>query len=238
MDLTTYPLAVSPVVLLVVFLASLAMAHVVLLRLFALDEVRWQLIDYVWLSLALLGLLGAVAQNRQQVAGNFEIVARMRAESYLSSARRLSDRHSRAESALCRHPTRTQTSPPAEVFDARVADDQRTCEWFRATLSVLPKTVDEVPAAFGPGSLPSRPARSVHSPDAEDYLITLTRDDVANLVENMQLLSMHHSVKSPSEWQQYLTYIGPFLLAFALAIRITKVTGEVRIKRAKARSAT
>jgi hypothetical protein len=49
-------------------------------------------------------------------------------------------------------------------------------------------------------------------------------DDYNNNVNEIQKL---RSMNEQSEFERMLIYLGPWLLAFALALRITKVTGEL-----------
>ena len=55
-------------VVLLVLVAALVIFHVLFLKLFRLPEVWWKKVDYIWLSMTVLGLIGATSQARQVVA--------------------------------------------------------------------------------------------------------------------------------------------------------------------------
>ena len=181
--------------------------------------------------------MAAVYHNKQEVAATYDALARDRTDYSWSQVRSWAETYSRDESYLCRKGVRSAYSPPPEVFDAIDRDYISTCKWFRSIKSQLPEHSHQVQPTFSVESLPALPVLSVHSGSGPS-------EAIGNFRRAVEDFSRHHVVGSslqqeanPPEVLKVLQFVGPFVVAIALAIRITKVTGEVRIKRQKSRGA-
>jgi hypothetical protein len=168
-DFFSYPVTANPLALTAVFAAALALSHLVLLPLLGNSEVRWQYIDYVWLPLAFIGLVGAVQINRSEVASNYVSVWRARAQDLLARSHSTVARYGRDESYLCRKGERSPFSPPPDIFDAIERDHASTCEWFRALGPQFPRDLAEVPQGFSFGSLPPPPTNRSFDTDTQRH---------------------------------------------------------------------
>lgn len=232
-DFTSYPMAVDIGFLCLVFAIALAISHAVLLPWLGHDEVRWQYIDYLWLPLVLIGLTASVQQNRAEVSSNFEEIWRQRADSQLRMLRNDLIRYGRDSSYLCAPATRGPLSPPPEIFDAIEKDDSETCRWTAAVLGWVPKDLNSVTDDFSIASLPPVPQLSGHSGTGPSDAIANVKNGVARVIEARERIKNHQTERRASEVMGLLKFLGPFVLAVALALRITKVSGEIRIKKAK-----
>lgn len=232
-----YPITANPSALLIVFTVALCVAHAILLPTLGQDEVKWQYIDYVWLPLALIGLLAAVHHTRLEIASANEALARNRETSAWSQVHYWAENYSREESYLCRKGVRSQYSPPPDVFDAIDRDHNSTCDWFRSIKASLPKLSTDVPPDFSGDSLTPPPPQSGHSGRGPLEAVENFRHALQQFSQERTAVATLRREASPPQLLKILQYVGPFVLAIALAIRITKVTGEVRIKLRKSRGA-
>ncbi len=233
-DFFTYPATASAIALLIVFGLALAISHAVLLPLLGYNEIRWQYIDYVWLPLALLGLIGAVQQNRSEVASYYASVWSDRATRSLMSLHSKAESYSRSESYLCKKGERSNFSPPPDIFDAIERDHASTCEWFKSLRSKLPKALSDVPSGFGFASLPAPPNLTSPAASGPAEAIGYLRAEIDRYTEAERQIKAHQAEAKQPLYLSVIRYLGPFVIAFALALRITKVTGEIRIKKRKA----
>jgi len=233
-DFSTYPAAASASALLIVFFVALLTSHAALLPLLGYNEIRWQYIDYVWLPLALLGLIGAVQLNRSEVASYYVSVWNMRATDSLANMHNMAERYSRTGSYLCQKGVRTEFSPPSDVFDTIERDHASTCDWFKLLGSKLPLVVKDVPPDFGLGSLPAPPILSSSAASGPAEAINNFRNEITRYTEAEAQIKAHQVEMESPLLLRFVKYFGPFIVAVALALRITKVTGEIRIKKKKA----
>jgi hypothetical protein len=181
----------------------------------------WKIVDYFWLGAGLLGVIGSVGVARQAMAENLLTTARARLTflaSEVESALRFG-----TSGAICRRFVRTEFSPPPEAFDRVQREFDAQCAWFTHALEQLKGSpfAKREPLGFDDigGPPPVGPDRwtSTHTREA------LSRYNAA--VADFKRLS-RDSERTDTEW--VLVAVGPSLLAVALALRIAKVTGELR----------
>lgn len=207
--------------ILVVFMSALAVFHLAFVWPRNLTKLGWKVVDYIWLAAALFGLIGSLGVARQGVAQTLLTTAAARVESSASdveSALRFG-----TSGAICRRFIRTEFSPPPEEFEhlQRGFDDQ--CAWFRDARAKLqvspwakrePLTLEILGAPAPKGGEEWALISLRQTLDRYNEAITTARRVAADAKRN------------DVEWA--LIVIGPFLLAVALALRISKVSGELR----------
>jgi len=67
----SFPWFTSHAVLLGIFFGALLVFHVALVRVRPLSSIGWKRVDYIWLSMAIFGLIGATTSIRTTVAKNY-----------------------------------------------------------------------------------------------------------------------------------------------------------------------
>src|SRR5262245_28937921 len=108
---------------------SLLLFHCLLVWFRNLTSVGWKRVDYIWVSLAFLGVLGTVAQSREIVASNHRNLAQARAKvrfEWFKDA--VAFGHS---PAICRTFVRSEFSPPEEQMKELQLGYNAQCEWFK-----------------------------------------------------------------------------------------------------------
>ena len=205
---------------LLLFVGLTAVLHVAFVWWRPRTKVWWKKADYVWLLFALLGVIGSFAKARQ-VAGAMRVSA---AEDRVSVRAEDIQRaiQSGISSAICRRFVRTEFSPPD--LERIQSEYDAQCAWFRSSrdrLGALDLHRPLSPAAFG--GLP--PEGGEVEVTRQLMLAIAQHADAANTAETVK------AAQQSTDVEITLQILGPFLTMLALALRITKVSGEVRLER-------
>lgn len=125
--------------------------------------------------------------------------------------------------AVCRTFARGPLSPPD--FDAGQREYDKACDFARQLLNRLPSTP---PANLSALRLDERP----HITDdvLRDSFAGLDRE-AESYLRAKEALDQTVSASDRTSLDETLAVFSPLLLAVALALRITKVTGEIRLQR-------
>ena len=203
-----------------VFLVFLALFHLGLVRTWPLGKRAWKKVDYIWLSVAALGILGSAAGMRRDVATNFVRTATVRAQTSYEGAR--DQLEFLSGPAVCRKFIATEFSP-SNLSDVQEAFD-RVCEFARQAISKVPMTMTEGNGFPSFGDWPN-----VREPMLQQMFGEIdaakTRYELAQAELNRFRNDAQFSV-----FDEALLFFSPFMLAIALALRLTKVTGELRLE--------
>ena len=221
-DTVLEELSARPGYLLLVFLVMLLLLHVVLVSWWKLDDITWKRVDYVWLGAAGLGLLAASAQAERVLAERYLIDQRVATASNYSFLRATLAN----PPGVCVPRTRSDFSPPN--FDEIVKEQAQLCEKAREIAARMKPLNDSFPALEQTGYEPVGQG-AIHVPDFAREMA-----DIADAYRQQQSrYAILVEAAKQSDAELIFVVIGPLLLSFALALRITKVTGEVRNAQAK-----
>ena len=215
------PLWTSPGWIFAVFVSSLVVFHLMFVWPRNLTKRGWKVVDYFWLGVGLLGVIGSVGIGRQAIAENLLTTARARVNFFASeveSALRFG-----TSGAICRRFVRTEFSPPPEEFDRLQREFDAQCAWFTQAIERLKASplAKREPLRFE--DLGGSPPVGADRWTSEHAHETVSRYNAA--VAELERLS--HDAKR-TDLELALLIVGPFLLVVALALRIAKVTGELR----------
>jgi hypothetical protein len=211
----------SPVLLLLTLVVVTLACHALLLWLFPLGEVNWKRVDYIWLFAACLGVLASSGKAARFIAENqlenFQEPVTITSYEFLRA-----DIKSGLEGSECVPLRRSADSPPD--FEERVKEQKTMCEQYKKLDAQMPKTVEPpfkpikelgfVPLAGNPEYV-AAPFEVVNR-DAEEY------------ERNREMYEEITEKTKSSKWENAYLAMGPLLLAIAVALRITKTTGEIR----------
>jgi hypothetical protein len=118
-------------------------------------------------------------------------------------------------------------STPAE-FERLQSEFDAMCAWFREaatrTPTELAKRTPLTLEQLGGGSPPS---------GADQFYVESAAEELKLYNSALGAVGRLKEPAVRSEGEATLAIVGPFLLAVALALRITKVTGEIRLDRGK-----
>lgn len=217
-----FPLTASiPWMLLAALLAYLAF-DVVFGRIMKLGKKGWKRMDYAWLSLASVGLIGTVSSVRQQMApvlGELQRSAVLdRYEGVRSKAQFLS------EGSVCRQFSGRPPQNSALTLARIQAEYDAACAYGKTVRSLLPDTVPHNLASILTTGRPhvSEPMLRENFADLDRRAVSL---DSAVRIEGVIKAA---GEQNPTEFG--LAVVSPFFLALALGLRAAKVTGELRLE--------
>lgn len=207
--------------LLGVFIAALMFFHVVLVYVWPLGKTGWKRVDYIWLSMGFLGVSSGVASSRQTLAQLQLPGAAAQVETtagWIESRARFG-----VSEAFCRQFVRSEYSPPKELFDRLQREFDELCGWFKTVNGRLPGLLAKrVPLTLDNfGSAPPRVTDAYPIQSFEEAVGEYNRA-ISSWMELQELARQ-------SDLEFVLSVVGPFLISVAIALRMTKVTGEIRL---------
>lgn len=223
-----FPLGANLVAVFIVFVVLLVALDIILVRWLKLGKTAWKRVEYIWLGFATLGVFGAVAQVREITANAQLAIFQDRATSAFQSFRSLVDSYASEPGTVCRTFIRSEYSPPPDEFDRTQSEYKQACEWVKLVAQTIPSQLPTPAKSFSPSSLPARP------PDSSSADL---KDIIDGLYSQLDFYNREYAIFADllkkadrTSFEEALIYLGPFLLVIALAIRITKVTGEIQLK--------
>lgn len=213
-----------------VFVVFLAIFHGLFLFLFPLSKIGWKAVDYIWLAAASISIIAATAEVRKTTAAGYREIVQNHLKDDLNAVRSFAASYATG-STFCSPRTKAASSPPN--FDAIVAEQQASCAWFAGVHAFL-GTIDPGHILTG-DQLPAKPhytLTDLKKIDAEFIEVGTQYNKTVMTKVNLE------SDAQRSHEEETLLMVAPYLLAIALALRVTKVTGEIRIDCQAQRSAT
>jgi hypothetical protein len=221
-------LSATPLYLFIFFAALLLIFHLVLVVWLKICDVAWKRVDYYWLGATALGVFAASAQASHYLSDiylrGFEIPRTEFAYQTLHSE--LQD-----PSGVCLPRVKTEYSPPD--FDEIVKEQESICQWAKSNAAAMPSVLPTpFPLLENLGYKPfSGPAKY------EADLIRRIGDFAQQYRDQQKRYAEFSASLTRSDLEDSLTVLGPLLLASALALRITKVSGEIAVARRRANEA-
>ena len=206
----------------------------IFVRIFPLSDIAWKRVDYIWLTIALLGVLASSGRASREFTKAeiplFEPVTRFS----FQTLRHDIESGASPGSEGCAPRIHTSFSPP-DYDDIRKAQ-QHPCEQFRELDSELPKS----PALDGTKFAALDQLK--FQPLSEDELslkyerreIELLKADAAQYEKDRQIYNAMLEEERNQEVSPLILMdlgIGPLLVGLAVAIRLTKTAGEIRNKK-------
>lgn len=176
-----------------------------------LSKSGWKKVDYVWLSTAVLALLASASEVRLFVAGNWLDQEQRVATTTLNS--------------LANYTKSVVSGRMCNEFELR-AQERLACDWFNSTSEYFDSlTLNETPEL----KLAPFPDLEKNDWGYQDYeqfkgLYAYYSHEYERVTQVQRA-----TVKSPFEMA--LWYFSPLLLCMSLAVRFTKVTGEVILEK-------
>jgi hypothetical protein len=201
-----------------VFFIALILFHIKLVWLSPLSKAGWKRVDYYWLAFGTLGLIGASGQARETAIGAYEGVV----NGYYQGFDPV-----RYTVALSRERVTKGAQVTGLPPNAQLAYE----EWGKWLDGVYDRVAASPPnATINESVLANEPIVLVEEAASTTKDIRQAIRTHNEWVERQANLSL--ATKRPIA-EDMLTLFSPVLLALAMALRITKVTGELRLDRPK-----
>jgi hypothetical protein len=216
----SFPITASPLWIFGILLVSILVFHVAFLLVWKLERLGWKVIDYIWLSVAALGLFSAAGEVRRLRAEN--LVAERRISATAAYGRFMDEARLLTSPAICRNFNQSEPVLPKKSAIIK-AEYDNVCKYGHDLQAILPLTPPQDLAKL---EWPDRPFL------ADPMLIKI----FSSLVRLWQNYSTHDEALNKaliasrrSNGEDAFIGLSPLLLAVALALRITKVSGEIRL---------
>ncbi len=216
----SFPITASVPWIIGVFFCSLVIFHVAFVRVLKLRAVTWKKLDYVWLGIAALGLLGAASEVRRTAAADQLSNQRSILNWAYDDLRREVGFMSGA--AVCRHFVRTDYS--GADFDAMQREYDAVCEFAKQLSTRLPAEPPPDLEALRLGDRPKTTDVILR------YVFAGLDRESGSYLHARRALDQTVAASQRTVGEKTLGVLGPLLLAIALALRITKVSGEIRLQ--------
>ena len=217
------PMFAQTVWVVIVFIVSLIVFDVVLVRWLKLQNRAWKHVDYVWLAVGALGLIGAVEGPRRSIAVTLANLAESRLTGSISTLNATAQFG--VSPATCRTFVRSDASPPEPEFSRTQREYDQVCAWFKQVQPRMPSRVTAVTGAVTISAL-------ALSPDVTNagliWQLERFRSDLLAVNQQIATLATLREAQKRGFFEDLMHYLGPMLLAVAIALRITKVTGEIK----------
>jgi len=175
----------------------------------------WKVIDYIWLGLAALGIITACQNVRVVLAETHLQNTQTQAEFAYKNFRYLVG-DEEAPPYICREFKRSPFSP--ENFDEIVKEYDQFCVWNKLWIASLP---ERVAPDYPEINIPP----SYQDPPDKRYMEHI-HEALGKYQELRNRIELYETASQSSDFEQLLFFFWPFLLCIALALRITKVTGN------------
>jgi len=205
----------------------------IFVRVFPLSDIAWKRVDYIWLTIALLGVLASSGRaSHEFTKAEIPLLEPVTNFSF-QTLRHDIEFGASPGSEGCAPRIHTSFSPP-DYDDIRKAQ-QHLCEQFRKLDSEVPKS----PALGGTkfaalGELKFQPlSEDELSLKHERGEIDLLKADAARYEKDRQIYNATLEEERNQEDSPLILMdlgIGPLLVGLAIAIRLTKTAGEIRNK--------
>lgn len=207
-----------------IFLIASSSFHWLLVYKSPLTKSEWKQCDYLIIGLAVVGLSGAISASQQ----SFIPLLTERSESRLMLAiYGVQLNIDSAEIAACRKFIRNEFSPPAEKFDNLQKEFDSMCTWFKKTNVELSKLLKEKTFPINFKKYPPPVTNNQYFLEMIEKLEKAISNYHIEINNNNKVTK---ALVQPTELERIWKLISPTFIAIALALRMTKITGELRLK--------
>lgn len=228
-----YKLVTSPSLLFLLFVVLTIILHLII-KYRNLNELEWKIVDYAWLLLTVVGILGISGDIKRYMSKSFltnQEIPRLE-NSYIYLYDFIHENAS-PNSRYCIDKIwiNSEFAPTEVEFDKYKKLSKQQCLIIQSIAKKLPKEIKEPYVDLNELGIP-------HNLDSikDEFLSTTYRDYYNNYSDQYQIYLNTKEETDRSGGTFYLFLFSPLLLCVGLAIRITKATGEIFIYRDKNKS--
>lgn len=205
-----------------IFVGSLIAFHCILVGWLKLGKVAWKKVDYIWLAFGAIGIFASVEVPRNFVGGNLTALAESR---MIGMITRLNMEVEIGKGpGFCRVFVPSEYSPPKTEFARIQKEHDAVCNWFNLLAKTLPTTAENVKY---PISLTALPILPVDGGETFARRLKALTQSIEGVNQQLAVIEELRASKKRNSMEEALQLLGPLLLAVAIALRITKVTGEI-----------
>lgn len=228
-----YKLVTSPSLLFLLFVVLTIILHLII-KYKNLNELEWKIVDYAWLLLTVVGILGISGDIKRYMSESFlKNQEKPRLENSYTYLYDFIHEYASPDSRYCVDKIwiNSEYAPTKVEFDKYKKLSEQQCLMIQSIAKKLPKEIKEPYVNLNDLGLPNN-LDSIE----DEFLSTTYRDNYNNYSEQYQIYLNTEKETDRSGGTFYLFLFSPLLLCAGLAIRITKATGEILIYRNKNKS--
>jgi hypothetical protein len=219
----SFPITANAWALAGIFVGALIVLHLWLVRWKKLDKRAWKKTDYIWLSLTALGLIGEASHAREIVAKNYLVNAKLHQRWIRDRIMAEISSDAKNDGGVCKVLVRDQVSLSSAEYDKQKQAYDEACSWARKVYALA--SAAENQDCLDTSSWPKAPTNPRVS-----ILIPLVNYFIADNAQSNAQVQKYKELEEDTTPEMIVKVISPLLLAFALALRITKVTGEIKLE--------
>ena len=209
------------------FISFLLIFNILFIYIFPLSKIAWKKVDYIWLVLATIGILALFSEVRIHTAAYW---IKMDKNYTLTPLRTIDEIFlgKSAQSYICSKGIRTEYSP--DNFDEIEKLSELHCKWFKKVRNLLDSKLKD-------NDLPSIQIKDLPNVTFNETIHINNVNDIKEFITKYNHLKEEYlevkELTKQSSFEKVLFYFAPFILLFGLALRITKVTAEIREEKSK-----
>jgi len=224
-DFSLLSFATSPIALIILFFALVFVFHLFIFYVKNPDDITWKRVDYLWLSLTLIGIVstsGAIERHISKILLYSQEIPRLE-NSYIM-VYDFFDIRASSEGWYCRKTNYDSTFlVTKEEFEEHSNRLSEQCIYLQQILKKLPKKISEPYPSLTDLSLPSDISSKVQYKDE-----AIRYQEILSYYNDQYLIYMDTKDKMEiSNSEFFLLFLSPFFICLGLAIRVTKVTGDI-----------
>lgn len=206
---------------LVLFLVFTIIFHVVWVYKWPQPSIFWKKSEYAYLLLAFISIIGISTKGRQEIASRFMEEAD---RDYNVIGKRVLAEIAMPRDRVCnKQSVRTEFSP--QNFDAINGQYDAYCHWLQSREATLTATINAHNLIEKSKVMEGMDFPLVASVDSDLTYIIYTINDYNDALTRKNKLFLETKQR---DYELIIIMLAPLLLAPALALRITKVTAELR----------
>lgn len=230
-----YEVVTSPSLLFLLFFLLTIILHLII-KYRNLNELEWKIVDYVWLLLTVVGIIGISGDIKRYMSESFlrgqEIPRLENSYNYLYDFI-----HDKAlpSSIYCKDKiwVNSEYALPEAEFNKYIELSKKQCQIIQNIAKKLPDEIKEPYLDLSQLGIPNN-IDSI----GDDFLSTTYKDFYKNYSEQYHVYIKTKESTDRTGFEFYLFLFSPLLLCVGLAIRISKATGEIYIYIDKKKSST
>jgi hypothetical protein len=210
----------NPVYALGCFTFLIFLGWSIFVKLFPLNSVQWKKVDYWWLSLSAIGLVGLLAENRMAFGKRdlYQCDSRI----YIFSRAIQSDLNSQW---ICMKFQKTEYN--LDYFDKTQKEFEIVCQWANDVFPTIDSLLNsKISIKSNQLAIP----KDIDDNQLKDYLVSIHNnvEEYNSYISNRQIIEDNTHSK---EWEDFIRILAPLTLIIGLAIRFTKTIGEINLQK-------
>lgn len=210
------PFTTNPLIMFIIFVVSVLMCHLIFIKWLNLSSRIWKGLDYLWLALTSLSIIGYIGEAQHVVnRANLPLSSIYRDNKY----KWLHDRLDYMTSGvICRSFIETEYSP--DNLEKTQEEYDKVCQFVNEALTSFPQNIND---AVGWTLPESRPIVKNEILQEELGYLDEALMEFSNACKTYQ-----HRKETSENQNDVFKIMWPLFAILALALRITKVTHELK----------